>query len=168
MKATIQTLFYSALCLCLISIFIYGCKDMTDNKAKVLSNEVKLNSISIMNIKADYESKMGSIRVEGGNKNVKTTRRKLYWDNVRKISKDNEQKLIVPFVLDEEIYAKFPDSSHVAYSSIATFIVSESKGKYYYEVATYFPDLEWLQNRTKPFSGRIVVEDINGNFLKGV
>jgi hypothetical protein len=131
------------------------------------SNGIELSNIG--DIKKDYEAKLNkSNGFRGGQKRKEKIKGKiLKWDKSYTIKKGNEQKIVVPFKLKDEIYTKLADSTLAAYSDIATFIVSGKKGEYTYEIATKFPDAEWLNDQSKPFSGKIIVEDINGNFVKG-
>lgn len=61
-----------------------------------------------------------------------------------------------------------PDSSVASYSANTFFVVSKKGKDYEYELVTRFPDLKWL-TRTKrtPFSGKVIIEDVNGEFKKG-
>ena len=75
--------------------------------------------------------------------------------------------MIIPFRLEDELFEKMPDGQMIAYSDLTWFVVSKTNNKYEYEIVTRYPDLDWQQGKSNSFTGTIIVEDINGDFIKG-
>lgn len=154
--------------LLILSLFtVIACDNRLDVKNSFENEKIDLSSIS--DVRKDYEEKISKPNnLRGGKKRKEKVKDKLLqWDKSYTIGEGNKQRIVVPFTLKDEIYTKLPDSTVVPYSSISSFLVSGKKGAYTYEIATQLPDLEWLKNKSKPFTGKIVIEDINGNFVKG-
>jgi hypothetical protein len=150
-----------------ILLAVISCDKPADIQNK---QDFEVTMSEITDIETDYSQRMKEIFARNnGNKskNEKKGKRKLNWDKAYSVYKGTESRVIIPFELENEIYTKLADSSMTSYSKIAKFIVSGTKGHYQYEIATYFPDLESLSDKTKKFSGRVVIEDLNGDFIKG-
>lgn len=76
--------------------------------------------------------------------------------------------LVVPLSLKNELYTKLEDGSTLALSDISFLLVKKNKDGYLFEVLTKIPDMSyWLSDVQKKFTGKVFIEDIQGEFLKG-
>ena len=101
-----------------------------------------------------------SLRINKEGRKVKTSKKKLRWNQYSGTIKDNSPVLIIPFSLEDDISIKIADGIYAPYTSLTNFLVFQKDGKYQYEVVTRIPDMDWVQGEVKEFSGTVIVEDI--------
>ncbi|MCE6989634.1 hypothetical protein [Dyadobacter sp. CY323] len=128
-----------------------------------------INEFGVNEIIKDYNFKLNSNKWARTTKDKreKTLNRLVRWDQYISVLKDKEQRIVVPFTLEEEIFTNWMDGKVIPYSSLTSLVVSKKNGEYNYEVVTKYPDEDWLKRKSTKFSGQIIVEDINGEFIKG-
>ncbi|MDQ6482691.1 hypothetical protein, partial [Dyadobacter sp. LHD-138] len=154
------------LSLSLVVVF-YACRNTQEDPSPQLESDT---SFDLGIVKNGYEQLVQNpTNLKTGNgKKEKTKKKKINWNGSYTFNVDGQDKMIIPYELEEDIYYKNPDSSMASYSANTFFVVSKKGKDYEYELVTRFPDVKWL-NRTKraPFSGKVIVEDVNGEFKKG-
>lgn len=130
----------------------------------------KVNDFELAAVRSNYD-KLIEIDVASKtkkDKREKSKKKRLNWDNAYTFKIEGEDKLIVPFALEEDFYYKNPDSTVASFSENTFFVVTKHGKDYDYEVVTRYPDMKWLNRRERgTYSGTVIVEDVNGNFLKG-
>ncbi|WP_254561813.1 hypothetical protein [Dyadobacter diqingensis] len=151
--------------------FLFFSISCQNKDEKIIDNATSRNDFDISQVKSGYENEMlitsKNARKTAGDKSESTTKRKLDWSKSYTQTLGGIKRLIVPFTLEQEIYLKRADSSVVAYSETTWFTVSKKNDKYVYEIVTKIPDRDWLEGKTERYSGQVIVEDVQGNFLRG-
>jgi hypothetical protein len=125
--------------------------------------------VNMEEIKASYAKLIAAENQAQGKGAKKADLREsvIHWQDARLYHDKNI--VTIPFSQKKRIYYLQDDSSAISYDNASHFIVTKENGQYKFEVMTKIPDLKYLQNYQEviDFSGRLIFEDIHGNFTKG-
>jgi hypothetical protein len=153
----------------IFSFFLLFLSIACDRDATEITNTSNFDELSLNEIVKDYNSRLNdnSNARTSHDKREKTLKRLIKWEQYIPVIKNGEQRIVVPFTLEEEIYTNWMDGRVIPYGSLTSLVVLKANDKYDYEVVTKYPDSDWLLGKSRKFTGQILVEDINGNFVKG-
>lgn len=156
-------------------LLFFSCDTERDTVVDSLSKSISANnmSVNIKEARASYEDlinrKSNFREAKKNEKKAKTSKKKLFWNEAHIQTINNQQRLVVPFQLDQEIYAQYADGARIPFSQTSYFTAYMKNGQYEYEIITEIPDLDFLLYAKKmaDFSGTVLIEDTFGNFIKG-
>lgn len=159
----------------IIFLSCFACDKENNSLLNPLSNSQSATSITddVKEAKASYEDlilqQTKSRQSADDKKKIKTKKKAVYWDEAHMENIIGEQRLVIPFTLEEEVYFQREDGQRNPYSQSAYFTASKKNGKYEFEVILQIPDLKFslYAKRMEDFSGTILVEDALGNFIRG-
>ncbi|MES2372231.1 MAG: hypothetical protein V4557_06605 [Bacteroidota bacterium] len=91
------------------------------------------------------------------------------WDNAIADKMSMGDGLIIPIKLDSVFYSisNFGGQKQSLENRIKLFMYKDIQGKFKTELVSSFPDQDFVIGKSQKFTGIILVEDWNGNFIKG-
>jgi hypothetical protein len=90
------------------------------------------------------------------------------WNRARVVSLSVGPAVFVPLKFDEPLYARSKPGLQIGISATTYLLVYKGKdSEMHSEVVTTIPDQNYLKHRSNKFTGTSIVEDWNGNFIKG-
>lgn len=164
----------SSILYCFFLLFL-ACGEEKSPESNAIVNPISVSTLAtnIKEAQVTYDqsvAKSANLRQATSNKkSLKTRNKKVFWNEARIETINDEKRLVIPFELEDEIFVNLPDGQRLSYSQTSYFTAYKKNGAYKFEVITQLPDLDFLSygKTMKDFSGTILIDDEAGNFLKG-
>jgi len=152
----------------MISLFGIGCSECVNERPMENLNGFE-EDINIEEIKEAF-LKLSSAEVESDeniSKKGNLRESTIHWKDA--VLYPDQNIIRIPFSSKTSHFTFMDDSSAISYDNASIFIISRKNGLYVFEIMTKIPDLVYLRSTQEipDFSGKLIFEDINGQFLKG-
>lgn len=164
----IKTIFYLLVSVSLLS-FLNSCQNLEiiepENELEQMVSEAKYFFEKEVVINSSISNARNSDRA----RTRKNLRKELQWDKAHIKELSFATALIIPVEYDEELYIP-KGNSFLSINQLTYIIIYKGdNGKFNIETVTTVPDEQYLTSSdvSQPFSGLVLVENWDGDFIKG-